>query len=606
MLLVYLKEEAHMFRRKTGDQNVDNLVVDGQGKQKIKQGPWHRLVNYRYTKHLLVALVFMVLGGGALFVSAAKTTETLWSNSTIPKTLADTDNQSVELGVKFSSKYTGQVTGVKFYKSAQNTGTHTGTLWDNKGNKLATVTFTKETANGWQTAYFPQPVTIAANVTYVISYHAPKGHYSTNNYYFSNNSRLNGSLTAPASTSSSPNGVYKYGTTTAFPTETYQASNYWVDVVFTKALVNPPVSAAPPASVVATQSGDSIVVTWTSGTSSSTITGYKIYRNGSLLTTVGNVLTYTDKALTAGTTYSYKLVTVDGNGSSPQSVLATVTYNVSPPTPPTTPDPSTTPTPPTTTPTSPTTVTHGNQITTDNTGFAAWVGPQGQTCNTTDKLKVYTNTVSASSLGSSVSCVWLKGGISIDAPITITASKIDDVVNTQGHPVTLNYCTIQPNSPGDWSLGPSNFTATRSQILGSSDGVRYGGNTKDTLIENYIRVKAQSSADHNDGIQMYGASNGGTILRNNIDDRPVGGGGGPNGAIFIADGATGTYEIRDNYLLGGGYSLRLHESGYYRVTGNIIEKGTYMYGPVNTTNAIQGAFLEWSNNKLSDGTVLNP
>lgn len=58
--------------------------------------------------------------------------------------------------------------------------------------------------------------------------------------------------------------------------------------------------------------------------------------------------------------------------------------------------------------------------------------------------------------------------------------------------------------------------------------------------------------------------------------------------------------------MGGGYTLRLHESGYYRVTGNRIETGSYSYGPLTTTNAISGAFLEWSDNKETNGTVLQP
>ena len=28
------------------------------------------------------------------------------------------------------------------------------------------------------------------------------------------------------------NGVYAYGTTSAFPNQTYDSANYWVDVVF--------------------------------------------------------------------------------------------------------------------------------------------------------------------------------------------------------------------------------------------------------------------------------------------------------------------------------------------------------------------------------------
>lgn len=251
-------------------------------------------------------------------------------------------------------------------------------------------------------------------------------------------------------------------------------------------------------------------------------------------------------------------------------------------------------------------VSHGSQINTSNTGYLAWVGPSGERC-TDSNITVYNSSVNASSLGTSKTCVYFKGGINIDAPITLTACKVDGIINStySFRRVVLNYCTIKPASPSDWSLGPGNFSATRSQILGSSDGVRFASGYNDVLIENYIRLKAQGPTDHNDGIQMYVPTGGGTILRNNIDARPVGGGGGTNAAIFIADNATGTYEIRDNYLAGGGFTLRLHESGYYRATGNIIEKDSYVYGPFTHGASIPGAFLEWLNNKTSDGAIIS-
>lgn len=606
---------------------------------------------FPWLKMVITFIALIGIAGLSVLAGITLSTRTLWSAKDIPKDIAVTDTRSVELGLKFYSKYSGQVLGVRFYKNAENNGTHTGSLWDNNGNQLTTVTFTHESLSGWQTAYFPKPVTIAANVTYIISYHAPAGRYSLTSGYFNKDGHNNGPLVAEKNDSNNPNGVATHSDTTAFPKDNSDGTNYWVDIVFHSSLFSPTANAAPPLSLKAVQSGKSIIVSWSTGISSTPITGYKLYRNGQLIKTLGNVLSYTDTDIQPGVTYEYKIATIDSKDTSPQSNALSIKYDLASPTVSsvssngttstapassaaasapangttstgTTSATNSTPTgsssgsgqtttstptpPPVTSPTPPSSVSHGSQITTSNTGYAAWVGSQGQSCTTTSQLKVYTSTVSSSSLGSSATCVWLKGGITINSPITLTASRIDDVVDTQGYAVTLNYCTVQPPSPGDWSLGPSNFTATRSQILGSSDGVRYGGSTKDTLIENYIRVKAQSSADHNDGIQMYGASGGGTILRNNIDDRPVGGGGGPNGAIFIADGATGTYEIRNNYLMGGAYSLRLHDSGYYRVTGNIVVKGTYVYGPVTTTNAIQGAFLEWSNNTLSDGTVLTP
>jgi len=250
------------------------------------------------------------------------------------------------------------------------------------------------------------------------------------------------------------------------------------------------------------------------------------------------------------------------------------------------------------------TITNGKQITPTNTGYLAWTGPSGEKC-TDSNIRVYTAEVMASSIGSSATCVYFKGGIIINAPITLNACKVDGVINTtySYHKTTINYCTIVSPSPQDWALGPGNFTAIRSQLTGNSDGVRYAGSTNDTLIENYIRTKTQNINDHNDGVQMYGSTGGGTLLRNMIDSRPVAGGNG-NAALFIADNSTGTYEIRDNYMVGGTQSIRLHENGYYKLTGNIVEKGSYSYAPVNTANSRAGAFLEWANNTLSDGTVL--
>ena len=65
---------------------------------------------------------------------------------------------AVELGVKFRADRAGTATGVRFYKAAANTGTHTGSLWSATGTRLAQVTFTNETASGWQAATFSTPV----------------------------------------------------------------------------------------------------------------------------------------------------------------------------------------------------------------------------------------------------------------------------------------------------------------------------------------------------------------------------------------------------------------------------------------------------------------
>jgi hypothetical protein len=159
---------------------------------------------------------------------------TIFSASATPQVLSDSDSGSVELGVKFRASQAGTISAIRFYKGGQNTGTHTGTLWSATGQQLATATFSNETASGWQQANFSTPVSISAGTTYVASYHAPAGHYSVNENGLAT-AITNGPLTALASGSSGGNGVYAYGSSSAFPTNSFNASNYWVDVVFNPA-----------------------------------------------------------------------------------------------------------------------------------------------------------------------------------------------------------------------------------------------------------------------------------------------------------------------------------------------------------------------------------
>jgi hypothetical protein len=141
-------------------------------------------------------------------------------------------DNSVELGVKFRSDVAGSITGVRFYKASTNTGTHVGTLWTSTGTRLASVTFTGETASGWQQVNFATPVAIAANTVYVISYHANTGHYSVDANYFATSGVDNPPLHALANGVSGSNGIYLYGASSAFPTATWESANYWVDVIF--------------------------------------------------------------------------------------------------------------------------------------------------------------------------------------------------------------------------------------------------------------------------------------------------------------------------------------------------------------------------------------
>jgi hypothetical protein len=153
----------------------------------------------------------------------------LFAASATPANLNWSDSNSVQLGVKFQTSVAGTVTGIRFYKGVNNLSPHVGTLWSATGSLLATATFTNETASGWQQVNLATPVKLTPNTTYIVAYHS-NGYYSANTNYFSS-AITSGPLTAPASSASGGNGLYVYGSSNTFPTNSYKSTNYWVDVV---------------------------------------------------------------------------------------------------------------------------------------------------------------------------------------------------------------------------------------------------------------------------------------------------------------------------------------------------------------------------------------
>jgi hypothetical protein len=182
----------------------------------------------------------------ALVMAALQSTPvSLWPNSATPANPEVNDTGAVELGVKFRSDVDGSVLGIRFYKGTTNTGTHIGNLWTAAGANLATVPFTGETASGWQHMNFANPVPITANTTYVASYYCPMGHYAGDGGYFAT-AYNNAPLHALQDGAQGGNGVYLYGVASAFPNQTYQSSNYWVDIVFSPAATTTPPTTPPP------------------------------------------------------------------------------------------------------------------------------------------------------------------------------------------------------------------------------------------------------------------------------------------------------------------------------------------------------------------------
>ncbi|AWB91440.1 DUF4082 domain-containing protein [Aeromicrobium chenweiae] len=152
--------------------------------------------------------------------------QTLFSDQ-VPQVPSVNDGSAVEVGTAFRPAKDGTITSIRFYKGPGNAGTHVGRLWSETGQQLASVTFTNETPTGWQTARLPQPVSVTAGTSYVVSYLAPQGHYASTGGFFAN-ALTNGDLTAPAG----KNGRYLYGSSGGLPIYDFNATSYFVDVAF--------------------------------------------------------------------------------------------------------------------------------------------------------------------------------------------------------------------------------------------------------------------------------------------------------------------------------------------------------------------------------------
>ena len=174
----------------------------------------------------------------------------IWPTSATPENPVVADDGAIELGVKFRSSTAGYITGIRFYRGNTTiAGPFAATLWSSTGTRLATATLGSVTAAGWQEVLFANPFAVAADTTYVASYFVPaNARYGATPAYFAAAGTTNPPLTALQSGVDGPNGVYKYGTASSFPTDSFNNTNYWVDVVFAYPDSTPPaISARTPA-----------------------------------------------------------------------------------------------------------------------------------------------------------------------------------------------------------------------------------------------------------------------------------------------------------------------------------------------------------------------
>jgi len=138
-----------------------------------------------------------------------------------------------ELGVRVVSDVAGQITALRFWKTAGENGPHIGNVWSATGQLLATVTFANETASGWQQQALGASLGILANTEYVVSVSTgPNGYYAATAGFFTT-SLVNADLTALADDG-------RYAPAGEFPSQSSQSStNFFRDLVFVPATSGP-------------------------------------------------------------------------------------------------------------------------------------------------------------------------------------------------------------------------------------------------------------------------------------------------------------------------------------------------------------------------------
>lgn len=180
-----------------------------------------------------------------ILIAQAQIEQTLFTTQ-VPQVSDKTDNVPYELGMKFQSSKAGQINAIRYWKAPSETGTHVGRIWSATGTLLASVTFTSETASGWQQQVLSTPLTIQANTIYVVSVNVNRYYPLTQNGLTS--SVVSGDLSSVADTR---NGVYSTSAG-SFPSSSWQNTNYFRDVAFV-ASNNPPPSPTGNQTIFTTQ-----------------------------------------------------------------------------------------------------------------------------------------------------------------------------------------------------------------------------------------------------------------------------------------------------------------------------------------------------------------
>ena len=147
-----------------------------------------------------------------------------WTGIPVRDFRPDPGPWTYELGTRVTVSETAQLVALRFWKEPGETGTHVGRLWSSTGQQLAQVTYQDESASGWQRQALTTPVTLQPGQTYVVSVGLHAFYAKTSN------GLAQPLVSGPLQSAPGANGVFA-SSEGSFPTESWEASNYFVDGV---------------------------------------------------------------------------------------------------------------------------------------------------------------------------------------------------------------------------------------------------------------------------------------------------------------------------------------------------------------------------------------
>lgn len=269
-------------------------------------------------------------------------------------------------------------------------------------------------------------------------------------------------------------------------------------------------------------------------------------------------------------------------------------------------------------------ITHGSQITTANTGWAAYFDPSlGRLVQSSDLTNVSGPALSGD-FGGAGATITRKRFLS-DVRIntvgpTFVACEFQSFASSytgvETQPSQFSWCTFDPGATvPDLIVGTTGTSLYRCKIRGGADAIWIqGGTATQTIVETYARVKMASGLDHNDTCQCSGGSGLVQITRCNLSVDPEGGvlpgGGGPDAVIMSSDLTSGTtyrLEVVDCLLDGTNsnetvrfYDGALNAAITYLATGNLFVRSASAPVGRGVSNTTPSGQVTWSNNRWAD------